>query len=264
MEIHRGVSLGRSSCCVPSGDFIFTESSHDPGRVLAAHAHRAVNIALVIRGTFLETWSSGAVLCGPGTVLFKPAFHPHSNLYGVDGAHVLYLAPSEPSSLAARSLASLFEGPLGRQIGLSEPLLRIARGQTRDASPQQLIETLLAGLDRRLDVPDWLTRIRLRILQNPESRATLRHLAIASGVSRARLSRSFRVHFGCSIGEYVRRARIQRATQLLLDTDMSQAEIACASGFADQAHLCRLFVRRMGQAPGRYREQYQSFKRNDG
>ncbi len=261
LDIYPGVSLGRVSRRVTDGEFLLTESTHGAGQVLPLHAHRAVNLTLVIRGSFLERWESGVAHCEPGTVLFKHACQPHSNRYGDDGADVLHLEPTEPSSLAARSLATLFEGPTRRRVELSEPLLQIVRERTRHDSPRRLLETLLARPKGALEAPDWLSGIRLRILQTTDSRLSLRDLAADFGVSRVRLSRSFRACFGCSVGEYIRRSRIERAAQLLVASRMSQSEIACVCGFADQAHLCRLFVRRMGRTPGRYREAYRSVKK---
>ena len=258
LEIHRGVSLGSVSRRVPVGDFLLTEATHSAGQTLPFHAHRAVNLTLVIRGSFLERWESGEVRCGPGTVLLKHACQPHSNRYGAEGADVLHLEPSDPSSLAARSLATLFERPTRLRVELSGPVPQIVRRQTHDASAQRLVEARLARPGQVPRVPSWLTRIRLSILQSTDSRMSLGVLARASGVSRVRLSRSFSAYFGCSVGEFVRRARIERAAQLLLASRMSQAEIASACGFADQAHLCRLFVRRMGRSPGRYRSAYRS------
>jgi AraC family transcriptional regulator len=46
---------------------------------------------------------------------------------------------------------------------------------------------------------------------------------------------------------------VARALGLLAETEMSLAEIAVASGFADQSHFCREFRRFVGAPPSRYR-----------
>jgi AraC family transcriptional regulator len=66
-------------------------------------------------------------------------------------------------------------------------------------------------------------------------------------------SRAFRNSFGDSPIEYVIQRRIERAQGLMLSTDASLSEIAFACGFADQAYLCRLFRRIVGESPGCWR-----------
>lgn len=66
-------------------------------------------------------------------------------------------------------------------------------------------------------------------------------------------SRAFRNSFGDSPIEYVIRRRIERAKGLMLSTDASLSEIAFTCGFADQAYLCRLFRRIVGESPGSWR-----------
>ena len=66
-------------------------------------------------------------------------------------------------------------------------------------------------------------------------------------------SRAFRNSFGHSPIEYVIRRRIDRAQALMLSTDASLGEIALDCGFVDQAYLCRLFRRIVGETPGTWR-----------
>ena len=55
------------------------------------------------------------------------------------------------------------------------------------------------------------------------------------------------------MSKYVQQLRVGRAAQLLQDKRLSSAQIAQAAGFADQAHLCRIFKSEFGLTPGRYR-----------
>jgi len=66
-------------------------------------------------------------------------------------------------------------------------------------------------------------------------------------------SRVFRNSFGHSPIEYVIRRRIERAQALMLSTEASLSEIALDCGFVDQAYLCRLFRKIVGESPGTWR-----------
>jgi AraC-like DNA-binding protein len=72
----------------------------------------------------------------------------------------------------------------------------------------------------------------------------------------ARSSR-FRQVYGQSIGDYVRRRRLEHAARLLCSTEATAAAIAVECGFADQSHLTRLFRRRFGVTPSAYRRSRQ-------
>jgi transcriptional regulator GlxA family with amidase domain len=51
-------------------------------------------------------------------------------------------------------------------------------------------------------------------------------------------------------------ARVRRAQQVLLEADARLAEVALASGFADQSHLTRVFRSLTGEAPGAWRRKH--------
>ena len=72
------------------------------------------------------------------------------------------------------------------------------------------------------------------------------------------LARGFHEHFGSSIGEYVRNARLDWAARQLVQTDASLATLALEAGFADQSHFTRSFKRRTGLPPGKYRRAHRS------
>ena len=70
------------------------------------------------------------------------------------------------------------------------------------------------------------------------------------------LARTFRRHHGCSLGEYLRRIRLERAARALRDTDRPLVEVSLDAGFYDQAHFCRCFKAWASVSPGRYRESF--------
>jgi len=79
------------------------------------------------------------------------------------------------------------------------------------------------------------------------------NLASMVRLTRSHFSRAFRNSFGHSPIEYVIRQRIGRAQGLMLSTNASLSEIALDCGFVDQAYLCRLFRRIVGESPGTWR-----------
>lgn len=65
--------------------------------------------------------------------------------------------------------------------------------------------------------------------------------------------RFFRKATGITFSVYVDQLRVSRAHELLVEGDLSLAEIAAETGFCDQCHMNRHILRRFGTTPGRIR-----------
>ena len=75
-------------------------------------------------------------------------------------------------------------------------------------------------------------------------------LARVSGVSEAHFARSFKQAFGVPPHRYLLTRRIERATALLRDTDLSITEIAFHTGWESLGTFGRTFRDITGESPG--------------
>ncbi len=82
---------------------------------------------------------------------------------------------------------------------------------------------------------------------------SLGDLAAAVGVSRFHFVRLFKNSFGITPYRYVIDQRIAAAQRLLRETSQPLAEIANATGFSSQSHLCTAMRRSVGITPGEWR-----------
>ena len=81
-------------------------------------------------------------------------------------------------------------------------------------------------------------------------------LSEAADWSEVQLERRMKKVFGLTATQYVLRARVERATEMLTGTDdpiAVIAVIAAACGFYDQAGITRQFARLAGETPARFR-----------
>jgi AraC family transcriptional regulator len=78
-------------------------------------------------------------------------------------------------------------------------------------------------------------------------------LARLARLSVSYFARAFKSTFGYSPHEFLVRRRLDRARVLMLQTDAPLAQIALECGFADQAHLSRIFLRFTGERPASWR-----------
>jgi transcriptional regulator GlxA family with amidase domain len=81
----------------------------------------------------------------------------------------------------------------------------------------------------------------------------VRRLARVSGVSEAHFARSFKEAFGVPPHRYLLTRRIEQATELLRDTDLSITEIAFATGWSSLGTFGRTFRDVTGESPGECR-----------
>lgn len=83
----------------------------------------------------------------------------------------------------------------------------------------------------------------------------LQTLAEVTGLGPASFTRRFRTSYGCAPHAWVMARRVERACGLLADPRRALKQIASDCGFADQAHMTRVFRARLGVTPGALRAQ---------
>jgi len=100
--------------------------------------------------------------------------------------------------------------------------------------------------------PHHLRRLREWIDEHLEYPITVQTMAGELGLSTAHFSRAFKESTGGTPWNFVLSVRLERARKLLSST-ASIDSIASQCGFADSAHLSRLFKRQYGRCPSRMR-----------
>jgi AraC-like DNA-binding protein len=83
-------------------------------------------------------------------------------------------------------------------------------------------------------------------------------LARVAHVSPAHFSRQFRAVFGETPHRYLQRRRIERAMELLRDTDRPVTDICLDGGFASLGTFSRTFSALVGESPSAYRKRAQA------
>lgn len=95
-------------------------------------------------------------------------------------------------------------------------------------------------------------RVIERIHDTPDAPPSLDDVAQLMGLGRTAALRRFRREVGATPQDYAMQLRLRFARRALAAGD-SIAEVAVATGFSDQSHLTRAFVRQFGLPPGRWR-----------
>lgn len=258
--VDKGRFLGRSESALHLAGVRFVRSGYAAGTQLSPHAHRLPHFCFVISGAYTERIGRREFERGSGEFLFQPGGVAHEERHAAPGAHLLIepddswnarvTPPSAPVSLASGETASI-----ARRI-LSE---LEHRDEVSALALEGLVLELFAALHRsdgdRHDrtAPRWLVDIRDRLNESFAAPPALVELAGDTGRSAGHIARAFRTHFGRSIGEHCREARLQFAIRQLERTELPLAQVAAEAGFADQSHLTRAVTRRLGRSPAAHR-----------
>jgi AraC family transcriptional regulator len=97
-----------------------------------------------------------------------------------------------------------------------------------------------------------MTRIKELLLDDLSADRSVAELAAACRLSAGHFARAFRRTLGTSPHQWLLEQRVAHA-KCLLQEKQSISEIAYASGFADQSHMTRVFLRKVGITPGGWR-----------
>lgn len=123
---------------------------------------------------------------------------------------------------------------------LQELIITISRYygkiETKEAISLLRIASIIKYLDSRL-----------------QEKVYIKELASMAHMSERNFQRIFNKALGISPRRYVLQARLQKASQLLSETDLPVADIAIMTGFSDSNHLIKNFRKSFGSTPYKYR-----------
>lgn len=152
---------------------------------------------------------------------------------------------------------------LEKGMMIYDALYSWAKHLQNEKHTQNPIENLLLDIHRKFlkqksnKIPAWAKELREIIQDQIDTNLTLNLKEISQSlhVHPSYLSREFSKYFDdLSFGDYIRKLRIEKAQQLLKDSNHTLAEIAYLTGFSDQSHFARIFKKTTGESPLSYRK----------
>ncbi len=245
------------------GPIRISELAFSPRSSLPRHEHDRPTLAIVIRGLMEATLDGTRVECAPGTLRSEPAGVRHANRFGLTGARVVIIQP-DPAAVALTPATGMltdiahYRDPQIASLGTAVSReLRYPDGVSAIALDGLALEILAVAARMARRITDahapWVRTATEVLHESFRSPVRLHVLAAQLGVEPDRLARSFRATHGCSIATYVRRLRLEWVAQRLATSLDPIATLAFEAGFADQAHLSRLFRSAFGVTPRRFR-----------
>jgi len=246
--------------------FVLRELYYAPLASLPRHSHQTAYVSLVLEGRYREQNGRGNRHLRPDTMCLHPAGETHSNQFARSGARIFSIEFTADSvrrlSVHDVDLSKRLELRRGAAIRLGHRLYQQFRRE--DVVSTLSMEGLILELLSELLFPEqtgkdsprypWMKTVLALVHSSYRAPMSLAETAKAAGVHPVHLARSFRLANGQTLGEYVRRLRIEDACRRLITTESAITEVALECGFSDHSHFARVFRRHMGVSPGRFRE----------
>jgi AraC family transcriptional regulator len=243
------------------------ETEYAADLTIDPHPHAEPLLSVVLEGGLTERWGRTRADCEAGALTYLPSHEPHSQEYHVDGSRCFLVQFGQPwiKRMTALGLESCSD-PLAlkgsRANWLADQLYREFRtpDEASDLAVEGLALAMLGELVRADSTreqeshPGWLVRALEMLHGGVGGQVAMADIAAEVDVHPTHLARTFRERFGCTMGEYLRRLRVDAARDEMLTTDQPLATIALSAGFADQAHFTRTFKQETGETPGAWRK----------
>jgi AraC-like DNA-binding protein len=241
----------------PRGEYVFGIVAGKPMRSRRGRERRLIGPGQLVAWDPSNSHAGAAVDGQPWT----------SRLIIVEAADLATLAGDVESPLLTDITfpePSLSDGDLARDFLQMHRALEVPT--TRLEHDQRLAEWLRALIERSAAVrplrsppsprDDRALRLAYDYLRDRlEQNVGLDELAVAAGIGKFRLIRLFRERTGLPPHAFQVAHRIRKARRLL-EAGETIADVAAATGFADQSHLHRHFQRSLGLTPGEYRRSF--------
>lgn len=263
-QLGAGQFYGQTNRLLQVGELTLTDTEYTHEQV-DWHYHENAYFTFILAGRVLEGDRKQQQPCAAGSLLFHHWQEAHYNRKppGYTRGFHIEVPPAWFASVGLAPCA--VQGSVHvRDPAVKNIIYRIFHEtQLNDPSSALAIESLLtAGLQHlargaehaSAAAPLWVGRIRELLHDTPLVPWTLVGLAHEAGIHPAHLSRGFPLYFSCTLGQYVRHLRVQRALTLFFDPQLSLLDIALACGFYDQSHFIRCFQAVMHERPARYRQ----------
>lgn len=171
-----------------------------------------------------------------------PKVHINKRLFTFDKNRLTSSGGTAPMDMFLNLIALQFGGRLSSAISDMFICERVRSDDEQQRVPLRQVQVVGESKSRLVDV--------IEIMENNiEEPVDLDELATIVCISRRQLERMFHKYMNCSPSRFYLKLRLDRAKQLLKQSNMSIVEIAAACGFVSTPHFSRCYRKHIGLSP---------------
>ncbi|MET6995928.1 helix-turn-helix transcriptional regulator [Chitinophaga defluvii] len=262
MELEKATYLGTNTHSYYADGILISETAYHRKVFEGWHSHQHPHITFIIEGGNQEQRKHREQEVRPGEVLLYHSGERHRNKNTQHPSRNINFE-IESSFLDRYELdfSSLYQGGTSSP-GYKAGLLKIYRECcVNDVHTVSSIHALLLELfniaqtpGKTTRIPQWAIRLQQLLHDTWDDTPSLTQLAAILQVHPVTISKYFPVYFSCTLGEYIRRIKVEKAVAYIKEPGSSLTEIAYRCGFTDQSHFIRTFRTATGFLPGEYKK----------
>lgn len=224
---------------------------------LPHHRHENPYLSINLGCTYQEITKNRKRSVQTGEVIIRPAFYGHKNRFEGETGVCFNLEVKNQFSEQWLSLFNDFK-ITSSPLELYELFVALLNGYRNDELECLIQETLYQSINIKpiSDRPEWNQKVINRIRDEYSSSFSLACLAKTARIHPVYLARKFRQINGCTVGEYIRKVRLEKAFELLMSDNKTLTEISCLTGFYDQPHFSRSFRNIFQFTPLKFRKMF--------
>jgi AraC family transcriptional regulator len=226
------------------------------------HSHENAHITLFLRGGTSEKRKNSSTVVGPGSLLFYHSDELHLNQNTLFPSKNINLEIDENLLKEFKINEAVIEKSVENTALTKFLMLKIFKeSQTADPFSGDTINMLFAQLaqankhaDKYEKSPSWVKNLHELLNDCWNENPNLQDLANVLHLNPITISKHFPKYFGCTLGEYMRRIKIERSLPLIESSKINLTEIGFQCGFADQSHFIRTFKNQTGFLPKQFQK----------
>lgn len=240
--------------------FIYATTNFEIGTTDVLHYHDTSHLSFILKGGMVDKRQSYEIERSAGDLMFFYEGEPHQSIYKLFPITNITIELNtsflQQNSINESDLRdSVTNNPLTKFIMLKIFKELLINDVFSDCSVELLLLDLISERKRSTcqTHPKWIGIILELLNDQWNEPLMLKDLAKAADIHPTTISTHLPKYISCTLGEYRRRLRTERALQLIKNSNLSLTEIAHQCGFSDQSHFTRTFKHLTGFLPRYYR-----------
>ncbi|PXY45088.1 helix-turn-helix transcriptional regulator [Flavobacterium hydrophilum] len=226
------------------------------------HSHNNAHITLFLKGGTTEKRKNFNETVGPGSLLFYHSDEMHLNQDTLFPSRNINIEIEENLLKELQITEDIIEKSVENSTFTKFLILKIFKETlTADTFSSDNIKMLFSQLlqthqhlNQYEKSPYWVKSLNELLNDCWNENPNLKDLAQVLQLNPITISKHFPRYFGCTLGEYMRRIKINRSLSLIQSNQSNLTEISLECGFADQSHFIRTFKNQTGFLPKQFQK----------
>ncbi len=257
---YHGVNIGK----LAFNGLIISHNQYPGNSTADWHYHENPHFTFIMKGKSVEKRKKTIIHCVPGTLLFYSPLEAHSNERYQHGCKHMSIEIEENwFKKFDIGIHDIHATPVIQHHDIKNNFVQLLN-ELKNNDPftklgiEGLLLQALASVKRANNtspkIPHWLKQVNEILHEQFTDLPSLREIGRIVNVHPVTISKEFPKYYQCTLGEYTRKLRIEKAMALLGRKTQALEEIAIQCGFYDTAHFSKIFKKHTRLTPAGYRQ----------